>query len=37
MFAGVFANFDAHFVKGKKNVMRRQRELDKVCALRSLL
>jgi len=37
MFAGVVANFDAHFVKGKKNAMRHQRQLVKVCALRSLL
>jgi hypothetical protein len=37
MFAGVVANFDAHFVKGKKNAMRHQRQLDKVCALHSLL
>jgi hypothetical protein len=37
VFAGVIANFDAHFVKGKKNAMRQQRQLDKVCALCSLL
>jgi hypothetical protein len=37
MFSGVIANFDAHFVKGKKIAMRHQRQIDKVCALCSLL
>jgi hypothetical protein len=37
VFAGVIANFDAHFVKGKENAMRQQRQPDKVCALCSLL
>jgi hypothetical protein len=32
VFAGVITNFDAHFVKGKKNAMRHQRQGDKVCA-----
>jgi hypothetical protein len=36
VFAGVIANFDARFVKGKKNAMRHQRQGQKVCAPCSL-